>query len=87
MKGRIITEEIIADFQIHLREEEKSNATTQKYIRDVTAFKAYVNKAEITEETVISFKQQLVNDGYAVRSVNSMLASLNSLFLSSAGTI
>lgn len=80
MKGKVITGQIITDFQKHLREEEKSNATTQKYIRDVTAFRAYSNHAGITEETVISFKQQLVNDGYAVRSVNSMLASLNSLF-------
>lgn len=75
MKGKVIT-----DFQKHLREEEKSNATTQKYIRDVTAFRAYSNHAEITKEIVITFKQQLVNNGYAVRSVNSMLASLNSLF-------
>lgn len=80
MKGRIITEEIIADFRWHLREEEKSNATIQKYIHDITVFKAYVHEAEITKETVITFKQQLINDGYAVRSINSMLASLNSLF-------
>lgn len=80
MKGRIITEEIITDFQRHLRDEEKSNATIQKYIHDITVFKAYVHEAEITKETVITFKQQLINDGYAVRSINSMLASLNSLF-------
>ena len=80
MKGRIITEEIIANFQKHLREEEKSDATTQKYIRDIIAFKAFVDDTVITKETVIAFKQRLVNDGYAVRSVNSMLASLNSLF-------
>ena len=80
MKGRIITEDTITDFRRHLREEEKSDATTQKYIRDVIAFKAFTSETEITKETVIAFKQQLMNDGYAVRSINSMLASLNSLF-------
>ena len=80
MKGRIITEKIIADLKKHLREEEKSISTTQKYIRDVIAFKAFTSETEITKETVIAFKQRLVNDGYAVCSINSMLASLNSLF-------
>lgn len=80
MKGKNITEKIITDFQIHLREEEKSNATIQKYIRDISAFQLYAGEADITKETTISFKQQLIDNGYAVRSVNSMLASLNSLF-------
>lgn len=80
MKGRIITEKIITDFQQYMREEEKSDATIQKYIRDIIAFKAFADKTKITKETVIAFKQQLINSGYAVRSVNSMLASLNSLF-------
>ena len=80
MKGRSITKQMIADFGRHLREEEKSISTTQKYIRDTDAFVTYANGAEITKESVIAFKQQFVNDGYAVRSVNSMLASLNSLF-------
>lgn len=80
MEGRIITKDTITDFMRHLREEEKSDATTQKYIRDVIAFKAFTSETEITKETVITFKQNLVNDGYAVCSINSMLASLNSLF-------
>lgn len=80
MRGRIITEDIITVFRQYLRAEEKSISTTQKYIRDVTAFKSYANETDITKETVIAFKQQLINDEYAVRSVNSMLASLNSLF-------
>lgn len=80
MKGRIITGDIITKFRRYLREEEKSDATIQKYIRDVVAFQSYFGKADITKETVVAFKQQLLNDGYAVRSINSMIASLNSLF-------
>lgn len=80
MKGRILTTEIISDFCKHLQREEKSAATIEKYLHDVKTFCAYTANAEITKECVITYKQQLVDRGYAVRSINSMLASLNSLF-------
>lgn len=80
MEGRIIKAEIIERFQKYLAEEEKSNATVEKYIRDVRAFAAYTNDAEVTKEAVIGYKQHLLDESYAVRSINSMLASLNSLF-------
>ena len=80
MKGRILTENQIAAFATYLKSEEKSENTIEKYIRDVRAFSAYVGKAEITKETVIAYKNKLVSDNYAVRSINSMVASLNGLF-------
>ena len=80
MKGRILTRESIDCFKKHLREEEKSENTVEKYLRDVRTFAAYQNGAEITKETVIAYKSKLLSENYAVRSINSMLASLNSLF-------
>ena len=80
MKGRILTSESIDCFKKHLREEEKSENTVEKYLRDVRTFAAYQNGAEITKETVIAYKSKLLSENYAVRSINSMLASLNSLF-------
>jgi len=41
---------------------------------------AYLGGGAITKETVIAYKNKLINENYAVRSINSMLASLNSLF-------
>ena len=79
MKGKYLTQEIISDFKENLILEERSAATVEKYIRDVKAFSAFVNGAEITKEVVIEYKKHL-QDSYAVRSVNSMLASINSLF-------
>lgn len=81
MKGQVLTAKIISDFCKHLQREEKSTATIGKYLRDVKTFCAYTANIEITKECVIAYKQQLVNQGYAVRSVNSVLASLNSLFM------
>ena len=80
MKGRILTEKTIADFSAYLKSEEKSNNTVEKYLRDVRAFAVYQNGAEVTKETVIAYKGKLLSDSYAARSINSMLASLNSLF-------
>lgn len=79
MKGKYLTQEIISDFKENLILEERSEATVEKYIRDVTAFSAFANGGEISKEMVIAYKKHLQGN-YAVRSVNSMLASINSLF-------
>ena len=79
MKGRIITAKAIAEFKEHLILGERSAATVEKYIRDVKALSVYTQNSDITKETVIAYKKHL-QENYAVRSVNSMLASINSLF-------
>lgn len=79
MEGRILTADIIYDFRKKLELQEKSTATIEKYIRDVKAFSVYAQDDVITKETVIAYKNYL-QQNYAVRSVNSMLASINSLF-------
>ena len=81
MKGRILTDKQIAAFAVFLKSEEKSENTVEKYIRDVKAFATYVGIAEITRETVIAYKNKLLSENYAARSINSMLASINSLLL------
>ena len=68
----------IKEFADYLRREEKSMATQEKYLRDVQSFYVYANGSEITKELVIAWKQELITKEYAVRSVNSMLASINS---------
>lgn len=79
MEGRILTADIIENFRKNLELQEKSTSTIEKYIRDVKAFSVYAENAAITKEKVIAYKKYLGNN-YAVRSVNSMLASINSLF-------
>ena len=79
MEERILTADIIEDFRKNLELQEKSTSTIEKYIRDVKAFSVYAENSAITKEKVIAYKKYL-RDNYAVRSVNSMLASINSLF-------
>ena len=80
MKGRILINALLEQFREHLILEERSEATIEKYCRDVYAFTAYADGAEITKELAIAYKNKLKDCGYAVRSINSMLASINSLF-------
>lgn len=82
-----LSSETMEDFSAHLLREEKSKATREKYLRDVGAFCAYAGGREVTREQLAGWKKHLLERGYAVRSVNSMLASVNSLldFLGLAG--
>ncbi len=63
----------------HLRREEKSGATMEKYLRDVRAFACWLDGREITKETTSEWKAHLVAQGYAPATVNAMLSALNSL--------
>ena len=81
MAKRILTEQNIKDFALHLGREEKSLNTIEKYIRDVKAFYTYMAGDEIVKENVIAYKTELVSKQYAIRSINSMLASINALFV------
>ncbi len=80
MKGKVITSQIIQQFENHLRMEEKSQNTIEKYIRDVKAFAEYLGSEFISKEVAIAYKQHLQDSGYAVRSINSIIASVNALF-------
>ena len=71
--------ERIQNFQHYLLEEEKSPATIEKYIRDVTAFYEWNAGSDVTKQTVLTYKAHLMEQ-YAPASVNSILSSLNSFF-------
>ena len=60
--------------------EEKAQNTIEKYIRDITAFAEYLCGKAISKELAIAYKQHLQDSGYAVRSINSIIASINALF-------
>ena len=71
--------EHIQAYADHLRLEEKSAATVEKYLRDVRAFARWLEGREITKERTAAWKTHLVERGYAPASVNAMLSALNSL--------
>lgn len=77
---RKLTKEIIDKFKMYLIEEEKSSATIEKYIRDITAFYVWLQGAELNKVAVLNYKKYL-NETYAPSSVNSVLSSINSFFI------
>lgn len=79
MEKIFITSKEISEFKAHLIRNERSTITIEKYIRDAKVFTVYAQNRTLTKETVISYKKYL-QENYTVRSVNSMLASINSLF-------
>ena len=79
MEERKITQNQIQSFNQYLIREEKSTATVEKYLRDARAFVVYIGDEVVTKEVVMAYKKYLQMKEYAVRSINSMLASLNSL--------
>lgn len=68
--------ENVTQFRDYLINEEKSNETITKYLRDVSAFLRWIGNCEITKSAVLSYKTEILGK-YAPKSVNSMLASLN----------
>ena len=77
MKNKEISKIDIVDFSQHLEQGEKSQATIRKYIRDVTGFMELAGAGVLTKEKVLQYKKHLIEQNYAVNSINSMLASVN----------
>lgn len=66
-------------FKGYLCEDEKSEMTVEKYMRDTRVFYEYVGDLSISKGNVLSYKESL-KERYAIASANSMLAALNKLF-------
>ena len=78
MEERRLTQNQIQLFHQYLIREEKSTATVEKYLRDARAFFGFLGDGIVNKEVVMAYKKELQIKEYAVRSINSMLASLNS---------
>ena len=76
---RKITNELIMSFKNYLIEEEKSENTIEKYIRDITFFMAWLCGQEVTKILALDYKKELC-EKYAPASVNAAISSLNSFF-------
>lgn len=78
MDERCLSNIHVQQFSRYLHREEKSDATYEKYIRDVRRFACFASGRQVSKELVLEWKRYLIEQSYAVRSINSMLASVNS---------
>lgn len=72
-----ITPDQIELFRYTLKNDEKSAATLEKYLRDVRRFAQWLDERPLNREAVLDFKDKLMAQ-FSTASVNSMLAALNS---------
>ena len=68
--------EAIGQFKQHLKQEEKSEATIEKYLRDIQHFYSFLEDRPLCKTETVAYKEQLTEQ-YAPASVNSMLVALN----------
>ena len=73
---RTITGAQLAAFETYLHEDEKSENTVSKYIRDVKAFSKYAGESSIDKQLLLDYKL-LLSKQYEVTSANSMIAAVN----------
>ena len=69
--------EQISNFLAELREQERSNATIQKYAHDLRVLAVFLNGRPLSKTELIAWKEELVGK-YAPATVNSMLIAANS---------
>ncbi len=79
MKRRTLDYSIIEKFRRFLINEERSEATVEKYLRDVKRFCEFSKDREIDKTNVMAYKAEL-GRSFAVASANSMIAALNAFF-------
>ncbi len=76
MQERIITTALLNEFKGYLVEDEKSEATMEKYMRDIRRFTGYAAGRQIDKALTLAYKAALEEE-LALSSANSMLAAVN----------
>lgn len=71
-------------FGRYLQQEERSASTIEKYLRDICAFVVRLDGKVLTKESVCAWKEELLAQGYAPATINTMVAAVNQ-FLSFLG--
>lgn len=81
MMQKTLTGTAIQSFAAHLRSEERAGATVEKYLRDTREFAAWLDGREAGRETVLEWREHLLQKGRSPVTINAKLSALNSLFL------
>ena len=74
-----LNEKLICEFKSHLISEEKTEATVDKYTRDIQAFFAFVKGREFKKQDAMNFRA-FIASSHTSTSVNTVLSSLNAYF-------
>ena len=79
LAGIPITREQIEDYVAHRQNEDRTSDSIRKYARDLDALYRYLpEEKQIRPETLLQWRGALLGQGYAPRTVNSMVSVANS---------
>ena len=79
-KAITLTPDLIRRYARQLREQERSAATIQKYVHDLTALAEFLGDRPLTKELAAEWRAELTAQGCAPVTVNAKLSALNGLF-------
>ena len=77
MEQKIIAPRDFSRFARHLREEERSGATVEKYLRALRQFAAWLDGAPVTKAAAAAWKESLLDRGDSPATVNGKLTALD----------
>ena len=80
MKYHTLTPKQITAYTKFLHREERTDATVEKYSRDVAAFAAWLGERPVTKETVAQWKESLINNSFSPATINAKLSAIHGLF-------
>lgn len=66
-------------FAAHLRQEERSSGTIEKYLRDAAEFSRWLGGRALNKEAAAGWREHLLEERYAPATINSMLSAVNAL--------
>lgn len=77
MNDYMITADLISAYGCYLKQEERTPATLEKYLRDVRAFARWLDGEAVTKEAVTGWKERLLAERRTPSTVNAALSALN----------
>lgn len=80
MDNRMMATEQLISFRQCLQNEERSQATVEKYLREVRQFAIWLVGAPVAKTAVAAWKEHLLSEGYAPSTVNGKLTALDRFF-------
>ena len=71
-----ITDKSIEKFKEYLTDEEKSKATVEKYVHDLTSFSAWLGSAEFGKAKVLEYKEYIKKKLYLTFIIESIFSNV-----------
>lgn len=79
MIRQTITKTDIEKFKLDMLKTDKSENTRKKYLRDITELQAYLSdeSVKLSNAAVGAYVKHLLDAGYSISSVNSVISAIN----------